>query len=374
MNFSFRRMSAVARKEFRHVLRDKRMRPVLLVVPLFQLTVLGYAANMDVDHVQLAVVDQDHSPVSREIAARLGAGVAFDVQTVPTEAIAERKLDQGEAEVVVVVPEGTAKGLARGERVEIPMWVDGTDSNRGTIAQSYAESVLRRVSTDRLPTPPHPLPLPGVPEPRVRVLYNPALISRWFMVPGVVVMVLAVITSLLSAMAIVKERENGTIEQLTVTPIQPAELILGKLLPFVAIGLFIALMVTAAAVVVFGVPFRGSLAVLVLTSLLFLLSTLGTGLLASTISQTQQQATLMVFMVLMPSFLLGGIFYPVTNMPMWAQWLAALTPTRFFIVIARSLFLKGAGLDVLAREAGALGLIGFVVITVAMLRFRKRSV
>lgn len=193
------------------------------------------------------------------------------------------------------------------------------------------------------------------------------------MVPGVVVMVLAVVTSLLSAMAIVKEREKGTIEQLVVTPIRPAELIAGKLLPFVGIGLFIAALVTVAAIIVFGVPFRGSFLDLVLMCLVFLMSTLGVGLLGSTLAQTQQQAMLAVFLVLMPSFLLGGVFYPISNMPGWAQTLANLTPVRYFIEIVRALFLKGAGLDVLAADAAALAAIGLVVLGVATFRFRKRS-
>ncbi|MCB9674452.1 MAG: ABC transporter permease [Alphaproteobacteria bacterium] len=371
---SLRRTRAVASKELRHILRDHRMRPMLLVVPVMQLTILGYAANMDVDHVKLAIVDQDRSPASREITGRLDAGSAFDVLRVgDDERAAERALDEGSAELVLLLPRGLHRGLTRGESVDVPVWVDGTDTNRGMMAQGFVERVLAEVSDDRLPVRPMGPGLPGRPDVRTRILYNPALSSRWFMVPGVVVMVLAVLTSLLSAMAIVKERENGTIEQLTVTPIQPAELIVGKLVPFVGIGLFIAALVTIAARVVFAVPFRGDPLVLLGMCLLFLLSTLGSGLLASTLSQTQQQATLAIFMVLMPSFLLGGVFYPVSNMPDWAQTLAAFTPVRYFIAIVRALFLKGAGPGVLASEAAALGAIGLVVLLVAMLRFRKRS-
>jgi len=369
--FSFRRMAAVARKELRHILRDHRMRPVLFIVPVMQLIILGYAANMDVDHVKMMVVDHDRSPVSREVAQRLDAGVAFDVVEITEyEADAERALDAGDAEVAILLPPGLARGLARAEAVDVPMWLDGTDSNRGTIAQTYAETILAGISADHLPARQAPI---GRADPRVRVLYNPALRSRWFMVPGVVVMVLAVVTSLLSAMAIVKEREKGTIEQLVVTPIRPAELIAGKLLPFVGIGLFIAALVTVAAIIVFGVPFRGSFLDLVLMCLVFLMSTLGVGLLGSTLAQTQQQAMLAVFLVLMPSFLLGGVFYPISNMPGWAQTLANLTPVRYFIEIVRALFLKGAGLDVLAADAAALAAIGLVVLGVATFRFRKRS-
>lgn len=371
MIFSFRRTAAVARKELKHIFRDHRMRPVLFVVPVMQLIILGFAANMDVDHVKLVVVDQDHSAVSREVAQRMDASVAFDlVQVTEREGVAELALDAGDAEVAILLPRGLSRALSRAEAIDVPLWLDGTDSNRGTIAQGYATQILQRISAEHLPQ--RELPV-GRPDPRIRVLYNPALRSRWFMVPGVVVMVLAVLTSLLSAMAIVKEREKGTIEQLVVTPIRPAELIVGKLLPFVFIGLLIATLVTVAAIVVFGVPFRGSLLDLFAMCLVFLMSTLGVGLLASTLAQTQQQAMLAVFLVLMPSFLLGGVFYPVSNMPVWAQRVADLTPIRYFIQIVRALFLKGAGLQVLAPDAAALAAIGLVVLGVATLRFRKRS-
>lgn len=374
MIFSPRRTLAVARKELRHIWRDHRMRPIIFVVPVVQLTILGYAANLDVVDVRLLVVDHDQSHVSREIAQRVDASIAFDVVGTSTDEVAaERALDDGTAELVLQLPRGVARGLARGEAVDVPVWVDGTDTNRGMLAQGYLETILGQISAERLPARPETVGAPGRPDLRVRVLYNPTLGSRWFMVPGVVVLVLGVITSLLSAMAIVKEREQGTIEQLVVTPIRPAELIVGKLLPFVAIGFVIATLVTLAAVLVFGVPFHGSLLDLYAMAFLFLFSTLGVGLLASTVSQTQQQAMLSVFLVLLPSFLLGGVFYPISSMPLWAQRLADLTPIRYFIVMVRALFLKGSGFAELAHESAMLALIGVVVLGVAMLRFRKRS-
>lgn len=372
MIFSLRRMFAVARKEARHLLRDHRMRPILFVAPIAQLIVLGYAANLDVENVPVMVVDHDQSPVSRAIASRLDANAAFEVVgTTTSEAAAEHAIDMGDAELVVVVPRGTDRKLARVEPATIPIWVDGTDTNRGLLAQGYAEQTLARVSREALPK--LPMELPAKPDLRVRVLYNPALQSRWFMLPAIVVLVLSVIVTLLSALAIVKERENGTIEQLSVTPVTPAELIVGKLLPFVAVGTVIAFLVGLAAVLVFGVPFRGNLIELVAMCWVFLLSLLGFGLLASTISKTQQQAMLSAMLILLPSFLLGGIFYPISNMPLWAQRIADLSPIRYVAVMVRGVFIKGIGFESLMHETVSLAILGTVVLGGAMLTFRKRS-
>ncbi|MBW1880485.1 MAG: ABC transporter permease [Deltaproteobacteria bacterium] len=376
MIFSLRRMRAVARKEFRHLFRDPRMRPVIFVAPVIQLVVLGIAANMDVLGVDVVVVDRDQSAVSREIVQRIDANTAFEVWGVTTdEAVAERALDRGQAELVVVLPEGTARGLARNEPVDLPVWVDGTDTNRGMLAQGYLQNVLDAVSSERLDLGGQAMSalVGGRPEPRVRVLYNPALQSRWFMVPGILVLVLAVITMLLSALAVVKEKEQGTIEQLSVTPIRPAELLLGKLAPFLIVGVIVAVLVTVAAVLAFGVPLLGNPLELLGMILLFILSTMGLGLLASTVSQTQQQALLSAVLILLPSMLLGGVFYPISNMPMWAQRLADLTPIRWFIAMVRAVFLKGVGFETLWREALILGAIGVLVLAFAIFRFRKRS-
>ncbi|MBT3221434.1 MAG: ABC transporter permease [Proteobacteria bacterium] len=371
---SLRRTLAIARKELRHIFRDHRMRPVIFILPVIQLIVLGFAANMDVQDVGIAVVDHDHSPASRDIIRRVDASSAFVVSLVTdNEREGSSALDDGRAELVLLVPAGLGRGLARGEAVDVPVWIDGTDTNRGLLAQGFLEAILGTVSAERLPQAPPRAQTIGFPQLRIRVLFNPALQSRWFMVPAVVVLVLAVITMLLSAMAIVKERENGTIEQLVVTPVRPLELVLGKLGPFVVIGLIIATLVTFAAVFVFKVPMLGNPLHLLAMAFLFLFSTLGLGLFASTVSATQQQAMMAAILVLLPSFLLGGVFYPISNLPNWAQILADFTPIRYFIVIVRSVFLKGAGLDVLWWESSMLGLIGVVVLLFAVLRFRKRS-
>ncbi len=371
--FSMRRLLAVARKELIHLRRDRRMLPIVFLVPMLQLTVLGLAANLDVENVKLVVVDNDHSPLSRSIPTRLGAGDAFDIISV-TDHIsrAEQLMDSAQAEAAVIIPRGTARKLHRWEKAEIPIWIDGTDTNRALGAQRYLEQILADISAEAVPTVSQVQPM-GLPEPRARVLYNPTFQSQWFMVPGVLAMILTVTILILSSMAIVKERENGTIEQLSVTPIRPGELICGKLAPFVLIGLIEGVLVTLVAIFGFQVPFRGSYWQLAGMSATYVASMLALGLLVSTVSQTQQQAMLSSMLVILPSFLLGGLMYPLSNMEPWARYIADFLPLRYFIVILRGLFLKGTGYSSLSHEANVMAVIGLVLLVFAVFRFRKRS-
>ncbi len=371
--FSLRRLLAVARKELIHLRRDRRMLPIVFVIPVIQLTLLGLAANFDVEDLSLVVVDGDHSATSRAIAQRLDAGEAFElVGVTDSYQEAELAIDQGRAELAVIVPPGTDRALHRGEQAEIPVWVDGTDTNRALGAQRYVEQILRDVSSERLPTVQNTLPY-GMPDPRSRVLYNPTFQSEWFMVPAVLAMILTVIITVLSAMAIVKERETGTIEQLSVTPIRPGELMVGKLAPFVVIGIIQGVLVTLVTIYGFGVPFLGSVWHLLGMAILYLAAMLAFGLLVSTISQTQQQALLTSVLVILPNILLGGLMYPISNMEPWARTLSDFLPLTYFAVMIRGVFLKGIGFEVLHREAGILALIAFVLLALAVFRFRKRS-
>jgi len=371
--FSLRRLMAVARKELIHLKRDKRMLPIVFVIPVVQLGLLGLAANLDVENVGMVIVDGDHSPTSRAIAARMDAGAAFDLVGI-TDSFeeAERAMDLGQAELVVIVPPGTDRALHRNEQAPVPMWVDGTDTNRALGAQRMAEQILRDVSKERLPKLGQTLPY-GKPEPRARVLYNPTFQSEWFMVPAVLAMILTVIVTVLSSMAIVKERENGTIEQLSVTPIRPGELIMGKLAPFVVIGIIQALLVTLVTIYGFGVPFRGDPVHLLIMAVIYLGAMLAFGLLVSTISQTQQQALLTSILVILPNILLGGLMYPIANMEPWARHISDFMPLTYFAVMIRGSFLKGIGLEVLYRDAIILGIMAFVLLALAVFRFRKRS-
>ncbi len=371
--FSLRRLLAVARKELIHLKRDRRMLPIVFVIPVIQLTLLGLAANFDVEDLSLVVVDGDHSPTSRAIAQRLDAGEAFDlIGITDSYKDAELAIDQGRAELAVIVPPGTDRALHRGEQAEIPVWVDGTDTNRALGAQRYVDQILRDVSTERLPLVQNSIPY-GMPDPRSRVLYNPTFQSEWFMVPAVLAMILTVIITVLSAMAVVKERETGTIEQLSVTPIRPGELMVGKLAPFVVIGIIQGVLVTLVTIYGFGVPFLGSAWHLLGMAILYLAAMLAFGLLVSTISQTQQQALLTSVLVILPNILLGGLMYPVSNMEPWARVLSDFLPLTYFAVMIRGVFLKGIGFEVLHRESVILAIIAFVLLALAVFRFRKRS-
>jgi ABC-2 type transport system permease protein len=371
--FSLRRLLAVARKEVIHLRRDQRMLYILFGVPVVQLLLLGLAANLDVQHVALAIVDGDHSPTSRAIIARLDAGETFDlVGVTDSPQVAEAAIDRGRAEVAVLVPAGTDRALHRGEQAEVPVWVDGTDTNRALGAQRYVAQILAAVAAERTPPTTARLPV-GIPDPRARILYNPTFQSEWFMVPAVLAMILTVIVTVLSAMAIVKERENGTIEQLVVTPIRPSELIIGKLAPFVVAGVIQGTLITLTAIFGFKVPFRGSPWELMGMSVLYLAATLAFGLLISTVSRTQQQALFTAVLVLLPNMLLGGLMYPIANMEPWARKLAAFMPLAYFAQIIRGAFIKGIGFSVLYRESLILGVIAFVLLVLAVFRFRKRS-
>ncbi len=372
--FSLRRLLAVARKELIHLRRDRRMLPIVFVIPVIQLALLGLAANFDVEDLSLVVVDGDHSPTSRAIAQRLDAGEAFDlIGITDSYKDAELAIDQGRAELAVIVPPGTDRALHRGEQAGIPVWVDGTDTNRALGSQRYVEQILADVAAERLPVVQQSSLPYGLPEPRARVLYNPTFQSEWFMVPAVLAMILTVIITVLSAMAIVKERETGTIEQLSVTPIRPGELMVGKLAPFVVIGIIQGFLVTLVTIYGFGVPFLGDPWHLLGMAVLYLASMLAFGLLVSTISQTQQQALLTSVLVILPNILLGGLMYPVSNMEAWARHLSDFLPLTYFAVMIRGAFLKGIGFEVLHREAGILALIAFVLLALAVFRFRKRS-
>ena len=285
---------------------------------------------------------------------------------MPTLAAAERALESGRAWLALVVPRGYGRDVAASRLAVVQLLVDGSDSSAATVGVSYASQAIAAESLRRAGAAPRL-------ELRPRVWYNPELRSSHFMVPGMLGLLLMLVTMVLTALAIVKEKERGTMEQLAVTPISPAALILGKLIPFVMIGLVDVLLVVAAAMVVFGLPVRGSLLLLLALSLLFILTSLGLGLFVSTLAQTQQQAMMMaVFFVMVPMVFLSGFVFPIENMPVWIQAVTWLMPPRYYFTIVRGLFLKGVGIGELADEAAALAVSGAVVFGLAVLRFRKR--
>ncbi|MBZ0097326.1 MAG: ABC transporter permease [Sulfuricella sp.] len=363
-------------KEFIQVLRDPRMKALIFVMPVIQLIMFGYAVTTDVDHIKTAVCDLDKSPQSRALIERFTASGYFTVvdNTNNPERLGEL-LDRGKVTIGIQINRGFADDLRSGRQAVIQTIVDGTDSNTGTVAMDYAQRITQEFSRARSA----PVELTQLAQPqtnpielRSRAWFNPDLKSRYFNVPGVIAVVLLLISLLLTAMAIVREREIGTMEQLMVTPIRPLELILGKTLPFVLISFIDVLVVTFIGVNWFHVPIYGSLWLLMFGAGLYLMSTIGVGLFISTISQTQQQALMSSFFFYLPAVLLSGFMFPISNMPEPAQWLTYLNPLRYFLAIIRDIFLKGSGWEILWPQFAALAVLGTALLLISSLRFQKR--
>jgi ABC-2 type transport system permease protein len=380
------RIREILVKEYHQTLRDPRMRVLLIGPPLLQLILFGYAVNLDVENTRLGWMDQDRSPQSRELLAAFQGSRYFEVRAIPSNEREIRSLlDHGTVLVVVRVLPGFGRDIQRGSTASVQLLVDGTNSNTAAIASNYAQQILTahaaRVLAEQQAAghtarpaaqgTPVSVAVPSL-SGRGRVWFNPNLKSRDYFVPGVVVNIIALVTIMLTAMSIVREKEIGTMEQLMVTPIRPFELMIGKILPFAAVGMIEVALVTSLALAVFRVPFRGSVLVLVTCALFFLLSTLGVGLFISTISQTQQQAMMSSFFFFMPSLLLSGFAFPIRNMPAPIQALTYLNPIRYFMEIVRGVFLKGTGLAVLWPQIAALLVFGVTILGMSALRFHKR--
>ncbi|MHB1401685.1 MAG: ABC transporter permease [Thiobacillus sp.] len=365
-------------KEFIQVLRDPRMKALIFVMPVIQLIMFGYAVTTDVDHIKTAVCDLDKSPQSRALIERFTASGYFTVvdNTDRPERLGEL-LDRGKVIMGIQINRGFADDLKSGRQAAIQTIIDGTDSNTGTVAMDYAQRITQEFSRARAA----PIELTQLAqeqanpiELRSRAWFNPDLKSRYYNVPGVIAVVVLLISLLLTAMAIVREREIGTMEQLMVTPIQPFELILGKTLPFVLISFIDVLVVTFIGINWFNVPIQGSLGLLLFGAGLYLMSTIGIGLFISTISQTQQQALMSSFFFYLPAVLLSGFMFPISNMPEPAQWITYLNPLRYFLVIIRDIFLKGSGLEILWPQFAALAVLGTALLLISSLRFKKRMI
>jgi ABC-2 type transport system permease protein len=378
------RLKEIIRKEFRQAFRDTRMRTFLFLPPLIQLVIFGLAVNLDVDHAQIAWMDGDQSFQSRELLAAFQGSGRFEVVATPgNDREAQALLDANKADLVVRVLPGFERDIQRNRATSVQVLINGSNSNTAnivsgyasTIVSSFAAQVMQEQNRDRLAARMAQAPVHiGVPDLKAqsRVWFNPELKSRNYFVPGIVVNILMQITLMMTAMAIVREKEIGTMEQLMVTPIRPIELMLGKTLPFALVGLVDMALVVVASLLLFHVPFRGSALLLFACSILFLMTSLGAGLFVSTISQTQQQAMMTTFLLFQPFFLLSGFTFPLRNMPQSIQYLTLLNPVRYFIEIVRGLFLKGSGVSVLWPQMLALGIFGVVILSLSAMRFRKR--
>lgn len=368
------RLAVLIWKEFLEIRMNPRLFGVVIVAPILQLTMLGYAATTDVRDVPLVVADGDRSSASRELVQRFDASPSFTViDTVTTVSRIAPFLESGDAWIALAIPAGYGADLAAGRGVTVQVAADGTDSNSTTAALGYATALIGGYARELASAGSPAQPAGGI-DARIRVWFNPELESRFFMVPGVLALVLLLVTANLAAMAIVREKEVGTLEQLNVTPLRRWELITGKLLPYGLIGLVDILLATAVAVFWFEVPLRGSFWLLMAISLVYVLCTLALGLLISTISETQQQAMMTAtFFFLMPMIYLSGFMTPIENMPEPIQWVTYIIPLRYFLVIVRGIFLKGVGFEVLAPQVAALAAWGAVVLALAILRSTKRA-
>ena len=362
-------------KELFQLRHDRRMIPVLVAGPLIQMLALGYAANTDVNRVPTLLVDQDRTPASRALTDRFTASGYFSlVGAVDSADQVEPWLVDGRAQVALVIPGRYGEDVAAGRPPRVQVLADGTDANSAVVGLGYASKILGDVGAElvRRPGAPAAAAAGGGVELVPRVWYNPDLKSRWFYVPAVLALVLMLVVMMMPSMAVVREKEIGTLEQIIVTPLAPWQLIVGKLAPFVVIGLVDMLLVTGVARWLFGVPLRGSLLLLMLLTLLYLLNTLGLGLLVSTLVNTQQQAMMFsAFVVMVPMIYLSGLLFPIENMPHAIQIVTYAVPVRYYANVIRGIFLRGSGLAALWPDALALLGIGAFLLTLASRRFRK---
>ena len=382
------RILVILRKEFIQVLREPRMRGLLFIPPLLQLIIFGYAVTLDVDNAKIAWMDNDNTPASRALLARFQGSGRFQVVATPrNEQEVQYILDHGDAHAVVRVLPGFARDLSQQKRsAEVQVLLDGTNSNTASLVSAYAAGVIGSFSNDVIPSVTKnqqtiklsvrsPASAPNITiaqaVPATRVWFNPDLRSRNYFVPGVAVNILFMVTLTLTAQAIIREKEIGTMEQLMVTPMRPIELMLGKTLPFALVGLIDLVLVTAGALIIFRVPFRGNFLVLLFSAVVFLLTSLGAGLFLSTISRTQQQANMASFFFSSPAFMLSGFNFPIRNMPMAVQYLTYLNPLRYFMEIVRGVFLKGVGVTVLWPQMLALLVFGTLILMMSAARFHK---
>jgi ABC-2 type transport system permease protein len=363
------RTLSIMRKEVLHIVRDPHTLVLVFLIPIVQLTLLGYAATTDIDNVRTAVLDGDRSAESRELMAAFEAtGYFLLTQHVNDEDSMAALLDGGEARAALVIPAGYGQRISAGEGVEVGFIIDGSDP---TVANSVLAAALQVGQAQDRARAGGALPA-GRTEVRPTVWYNPGLKSVNYMIPALMGLILQFLSTLVTSMAIVREREQGTIEQLIVTPIRPVELVLGKTVPYVVLSFLNFIQVLLIGVLWFKVPVHGDLGVLLLLSGLFLLGALGMGILISTVSNTQQEAMLLSFLILMPSIFLSGFFFPLEAMPVVLRALSYLIPLRYMLIVVRSVVLKGVGIGLLCEEVVALLIFSAVILGLAARRFRKR--
>jgi ABC-2 type transport system permease protein len=363
------RIREMVRKEIRQLLRDPRTRVMIFVAPIVQLLAFGYAVNTDIRDTRTVVVDRDRTAASRALADAFAASGYFDVRQADGPAGLVRALDRGDALVGIEIPAGFARDVAAGRDVAVQIIVDGTESNSATIAMGYAQRVVQRFALERAGLS----GWPGGVDLRVRAWYNPALASQVYNVPAVIGVLVLLMCLLLTALAVVRERELGTLDQLRVSPLTPAELLLSKTIPVALVGLVDLVIITVVARAWFDVPLRGGPEDLLPAAILYILAGLAVGLLISTWSRTQQEAFMTMFLFLLPAIILSGFFYPISSMPTVFRWMTLLNPVRHFLEVVRSVFLKGEGFAGLWTQHLALAAIAAGAMTIAVRRFARSN-
>ena len=371
------RMMALIRKEFIQITRDPRTLYIVLAIPVIQIFLLGYTATTDVRNVPLAVFDQSRGPAARRLLDAYRSAdyfrLAYDVASADE---LRTLIDNGQARAGLIIPPDFEASVLAGKTAEVAFILDGSDPNVASTSLAAATLIGQahsaRLTVERLgPLAASSAASPAV-EVRARVWYNPDLVSAFFMIPALIGMILQLLTSLLTATAIVRERERGTIEQLIVTPIRSVELILAKIIPYTLIAFFNTLEILVIGTLWFDVPIRGSLGLLLLLSGLFLAGSLGVGLFVSTVARTQQEAIMLVYFTMLPTIFLSGFFFPLAAMPPLLRAVSYAIPLRHYLIIIRSILLKGVGAGALTGEIVALAIFGAAMLTAAALRFRKR--
>ena len=375
-------LKSLMQKEFKQMFRDKRMRFLLFGAPMIMLITFGYAVNTDVKNVKMVILDSDKTKESRELINKFtGSGYFIYYASVESPDKGIDFLDKAEADMYLHIPVDFKKDLISGKSTQLQIILDGTDSSRASVIIAYINQISFDISTDYLYKKVTTMLLSrergGIKfkEPinlKERILFNPEAVSRNFFLPGMLGFITAIVTIVLTSMAVVKERENGTMDQIIVSPLRSIEFVAGKIIPFAIVGLIEITAITLITILWFKVPFNGSFLFLLFSSIFFMMCTLSVGLYISTISQTQQQAMLSTFLFLMPAYMLSGFVFPLYSMPEIVQYITLLNPLRYFIAMARGIFLKGVGFSVLWPELLALTILGSILIFFSVRKFNRR--
>ncbi len=368
------RIIAVFKKEIYQIRRNRLLIGIMLIAPVIQLFILGYAATFEVKNLPIAILDEDNSILTREISESINSTETFNI-VVNLNSLDEidDALKRGKASMVIIFPNEFEKKLSKNEKVELPVIIDGTDANSATIAMGFFSSIVMERFVSIVDEKVKSQGLRFIPfcEPEIRIWFNPEMRSSSFIIPGLIGMILITVTLIMTAMSMVREKEQGTIEQLLVTPVKGYELLIGKILPFILIGLIDATAVILVGKFWFKVPLRGDIVLLFISVFVFLLTTLGLGIFASVISRTQQQALMTAYFFAMPNIILSGFVFPVESMPPVIRFITNFVPLKYFLIILRGIFLKGAGIEVIYPQILILLSFGIVIFGFSVSRFRK---